>query len=394
VAMVNKDGSFGEWKLMAGVVSNADAVFIIKAIELPCGKAGFKHGDRVELAFKIAGGQIIRSDITLVGKKGYTIISDIDDTVKDTQVLAKLSALRRTFCLDFSPIPGMPELYQAFSKRLVLPGKTDTQKHAPTFHYLSASPFELHPLLMQFLTAFKFPPATILPSPYRLISVIKSLNMDLRQYKAAGSKFVISQFPERTYLLIGDSGQMDPEGYGDVYRDVHPGTVQCILIRLVTGQNSKIEAAKNSPERFRAAFFNVPQDKWRVFDNGKDLMDVPFEKGACYKEGEKNTWWERIQKLATPAAAPATAASTPLPQTSSNAATPGPSEAPSTGSGKTTSTDSTKLASSSTTPHEIGGWTEVKFGVDNSGSLELPKPDKSAPVFEMDPNLSKDILHF
>jgi len=260
-------------------------------------QAGFKSGDAMTVAVQMPGGRIVRGQTTVVGHRGYTIISDIDDTVKDTRVLQKTIALKRTFCQDFTPIPGMPEFYQTLYQKLRIPGKIDTAPHPPVFHFLSASPYELYPALIKFLHTFKFPPATIIPAYYRVVSVIKSLTTDLKKYKYDGTRSIMQQFPERKYILIGDSGQLDPEAYGAAFRTEQPGAVQCILIRLVVGQNQDVETKKNSPMRFRAAFFNVPSQNWRVFNDPKQLQAVPFEQGLCYGPGEQNEMARAIDAL-------------------------------------------------------------------------------------------------
>jgi phosphatidate phosphatase APP1 len=58
-------------------------------------------------------------------------------------------------------------------------------------------------------------------------------------------------------MLVGDSGEHDPEIYGELARK-HPEQVVRVLIRDVTG-----EAA--DADRYRTAFQGVARKKWAVF---------------------------------------------------------------------------------------------------------------------------------
>lgn len=63
--------------------------------------------------------------------QGISVISDIDDTVKISNVLSKRLLLKHTFYSYFKPVEGMNELYQKWSEQQC------------QFHYVSASPWQL-----------------------------------------------------------------------------------------------------------------------------------------------------------------------------------------------------------------------------------------------------------
>lgn len=77
--------------------------------------------------------------------------------------------------------------------------------------------------------------------------------------------FVFNTF--RTLILVGDSGERDPEIYGNVAR-LYPKRVGRIFIRAVKGE-------KPDDERFQKAFKDVPREKWLVFTD--PLKDLPKE---------------------------------------------------------------------------------------------------------------------
>jgi len=74
-------------------------------------------------------------------------------------------------------------------------------------------------------------------------------------YKFATISPIISQSKGARYILIGDSGEADPENYGMLARKF-PNEIDRIFIRSVT---------MDSEERYQAAFRNIPRSKWKVF---------------------------------------------------------------------------------------------------------------------------------
>ena len=53
----------------------------------------------------------------VIGPRGFSIISDIDDTIKHTQAGDRNAVLANTFLRPFQPVPGMPELYRECAGR-------------------------------------------------------------------------------------------------------------------------------------------------------------------------------------------------------------------------------------------------------------------------------------
>jgi phosphatidate phosphatase APP1 len=61
----------------------------------------------------------------------------------------------------------------------------------------------------------------------------------------------------RTLVLVGDSGEHDPEIYGFIARK-YPKRIHQIFIRAVKGETK-------DDERFLKAFKDVPREKWMIF---------------------------------------------------------------------------------------------------------------------------------
>ncbi|KAJ0362498.1 hypothetical protein COL154_006168 [Colletotrichum chrysophilum] len=198
--------------------------------------------------------------------EGWSILSDIDDTIKLTQTSDPIGILRETFVNEPTPIAGMPELYKNIQAML--------PQGSPWF-YLSASPYNLYPFLREFRDQY-YPPGNIIlrDSSWKTVAgLLSALTLATEQYKVERIKKVHEWLPKRKMILIGDSTQSDPEAYGDIYRQFK-GWVKLILIRKVTDIAAVGLAAKNEPERFEKAFKNVPRDDWLVFENPVDCNKI------------------------------------------------------------------------------------------------------------------------
>jgi hypothetical protein len=196
-------------------------------------------------------------------ERGWAVISDIDDTIKITQTPSPLGIIHSTFVVEeFNPVPGMPELYAHINQTL--------QK--PPFFYLSASPYNLYPLLRRFRDAH-FPPGTILlrdATWQNLGGLIASLTRGTQHYKVDKMAQIHAWFPHRRLVCIGDSTQTDPESYGEIARRF-PGWIQAIYIRRVTGIAEMDEQEKNSHERFQKAFDGLDPGLWHVFTDAREV---------------------------------------------------------------------------------------------------------------------------
>lgn len=74
----------------------------------------------------------------------------------------------------------------------------------------------------------------------------------------------------RSLVLVGDSGEKDPEIYGTIAR-LYPKRVRRIFIRAVKDE-------KDDDKRFLQAFKDVPREKWMIFRDA--LKDLPKDLDA------------------------------------------------------------------------------------------------------------------
>jgi len=194
--------------------------------------------------------------VQLIGPRGLSVVSDIDDTVKHTQVLDTAAMLRNTFVREFQAVPGMARIYAKAAGR------------GAVFHYVSASPWQLAEPLTEFLGRDGFPQGSLHLRYFRLKdpSGLKVLLGSSQEYKGRAIGAVLAAFPERRFILVGDSGEHDPEVYGRLARR-YPEQVAAVAIRNVTD-------AKLDDERFRKALAGVEN---RVLFRQAEELEPVFE---------------------------------------------------------------------------------------------------------------------
>ncbi|WP_254790018.1 App1 family protein [Variovorax sp. OV329] len=185
----------------------------------------------------------------LVPATGLSVISDIDDTVKVTQVRDQQQMLLNTFARSFKAAPGMAQHYQRMARN-----------PQTRFHYLSSSPIQLLPALQGFLREAGYPLGSMhLRESTTLRSLIPGEG-ESRAHKLSGIARLMEDFPQRRFALVGDSGELDPEIYGAVARQ-HPQRIEAVVIRDVTDED------KAAP-RYAAAFAGVDAARWHVLRDG------------------------------------------------------------------------------------------------------------------------------
>jgi phosphatidate phosphatase APP1 len=165
----------------------------------------------------------------------FGIISDIDDTVLWTNVTNKLNMalmLARTNHHTRKPFKGVAGFYRA------LRDGVGGQENNPMF-YVSSSPWHLYGPLVDFLELQDIPLGPLL---LRELSVRQVLKLtEHGNHKLEQIERILGFYPDMRFVLIGDSGEQDPEIYAEVVRR-HPQAVRMIYIRNVNPDPSRIEA--------------------------------------------------------------------------------------------------------------------------------------------------------
>lgn len=191
-------------------------------------------------------------EILLVDREGLSIISDIDDTVKISEVTNRKKLLEHAFLLDFEAAPGMADLYNNWSNK------------SSSVHLVSSSPWQLYAPLDEFLQADDFPLATFSLKQVRFRDQsLFNLFKKGTETKPEAIKRILETYPDRTFVLVGDSGEHDPEVYSSLMREF-PKKIRRVFIRNVTD-----ETATN--ERFESLFEGIDNDRWQLFEDAATL---------------------------------------------------------------------------------------------------------------------------
>lgn len=195
---------------------------------------------------------LVQGQVYLLNQRGVSIISDIDDTIKHSYVACKRTLLRNTFLNVFQPIDGMAELYRRWADAGV------------AFHYVSSCPWQLYRQIADHFVEVGFPAGSFHLRSFRLRDhLIRRLLMMRRSGKGKAIFRILKTFPHRKFVLIGDSGEHDPEIYGAAARRF-PAQVEKILIRRVPSKHDK-------PERFAKAFRGIRPDVVQLFDDSCEI---------------------------------------------------------------------------------------------------------------------------
>ena len=196
--------------------------------------------------------------VQLVGRTGVTVVSDIDDTIKDSNVLDKRELALNTFVRDFREVPGMSQLYQAWART-----------NGVVFHYVSGSPWQLLSPIADFMDRSSFPRGSFHLRRFRPkdSSAVEFLENRTLDFKVATIDRLMALFPDRRFVFVGDSGEKDPEVYSQLAVRC-PRQVAAIFIRNVTNDD------RTGP-RFAPLFGPLaPHIERRLFRTPADLMDV------------------------------------------------------------------------------------------------------------------------
>ena len=146
----------------------------------------------------------------------FGILSDVDDTILQTGVQRAGRMVLQTLtgsALTRTPFPGAAELYRDLAAGV-----------NPVF-YVSSSPWNLHSFLVEFLRHRGFPLGPVLLRD--LLGTWAG-----REQKHDRIREVLDLHPDLPFVLLGDSGEHDPQIYADIVRD-YPDRILAVYIREV-----------------------------------------------------------------------------------------------------------------------------------------------------------------
>ena len=226
VAGAQVRASFG--RTQVEVVADEEGFFEGR-IELPQPLAGPTRWHPVELELLRPGspdGRAVRSTgrVLVPNEARFGIISDIDDTVvlsSATNVLKMAWIVLLNDAHTRLPFEGVAAFYEALKRG------ADGRSHNPIF-YVSSSPWNIYDVLEEFLNVHGVPAGPLFLKDWSLTVLGKH-----KTHKLGIIRTLLRTYPELPFVLIGDSGEEDPEIYRQAVRE-HPGRIRAIYIRDVT----------------------------------------------------------------------------------------------------------------------------------------------------------------
>lgn len=177
-----------------------------------------------EVGLELAGrGVTAVGKVLMPGPADFAIISDIDDTIVQTGATSLLRMVRSVLLQNAAmrpPFEGVADLYRALHR-----------DRNPIF-YVSSSPWNLYELLHDFMDLSRIPHGPMFLQDWG-IDEQTLITAAHETHKLAQIQLLLEYYPDLPFVLIGDSGQHDPEIYLQVIR-THGSRIKAVFIRDVT----------------------------------------------------------------------------------------------------------------------------------------------------------------
>ena len=185
------------------------------------------------------GGRVESTGQVLVPKGArYGVISDLDDTVvrsSATNILKMAWIVLLNNAHTRLPFEGVAAFYKALQLG------ADGRSFNPIF-YVSSSPWNIYDVLEDFLNVHGVPPGPLFLKDWSPTVLGKH-----RDYKGGVVRRLLHTYEDLPFVLIGDSGEEDPEIYLQAVRE-HPGRIIAVYIRDVTSGGRDAEVASMAEE--------------------------------------------------------------------------------------------------------------------------------------------------
>ncbi|WP_373521486.1 phosphatase domain-containing protein [Aquiflexum sp.] len=180
----------------------------------------------------------VRTEITRVPEDHpLGIISDIDDTI----IISHATTLGKKLWLSVSknaytrrPFPGVSDFYVLL---------TNNGQH-PVF-YVSSSDWNLFDLIQDFLNYRNIPKGPLLlKDPHVNLKNIWKSGGGNHDHKLEKITLIMSLYSNMKFILIGDSGQHDPELYREII-EKFPDRIKAVYIRRIKKEDKERENLLN-----------------------------------------------------------------------------------------------------------------------------------------------------
>ena len=181
----------------------------------------------------------ITSDVKIIPNDTTVVISDIDDTIKVSEVyVSKEKLLENTFFKAPRAVESMLELF----------GQFEASHGVLNYMYVSGSPKQLLTVIETFLESSGFKHSAIYLRDFVLSPTASELYSFLDEdstyrHKIASISMIMNDLPNASFILVGDSGEKDPEVYSALY-STFGEQIEGIYIRNVSEETLSNERIK------------------------------------------------------------------------------------------------------------------------------------------------------
>jgi len=175
--------------------------------------------------------RVIEGKVKVLSNSGTIVVSDVDDTIKVSEVYISNERLLQNVFVNYPR--------KIISTQNIL--TTLKEEHDTSFFYVSGSPKQLSKEIKNFIKRENFPEGFLYLKDFQLSpftsSFFKFLDSDSTyEHKIERISKLLEEFPNKEFILIGDSGEKDPEVYGELLKK-YTEQIKKIYIRNVTNES-------------------------------------------------------------------------------------------------------------------------------------------------------------
>lgn len=197
-------------------------------------------------------------------KAKFGVASDIDDTILHTGVVSTLKwkvIYNSIFkhAKNRIPLEGAADFYHKLHRGAC-------GENANPIFYVSHSPWNLYRYLELFLRQNKFPKGPILLRS--LSNFLKKKPQDEKPQKQKEILNLLKTYPELPFILIGDSGEHDPDIYIEIAEE-HPGRILAIYLRSVQ-HKKKMLRVRNLIENYQTTKVLMVESSEQAIEHARE----------------------------------------------------------------------------------------------------------------------------
>lgn len=169
------------------------------------------------------------------------VISDIDDTVLKSNIRSRVRQFRTLMFTTMEKRKAVQDMHDLI-RRLSSMGATP--------FYLSNSEQNLYPLIYRFLTHNDFPPGPLFLKQWRTVRdfFIRHRIASRQAHKLGTLENLMTLFPEKKYILVGDNTQHDLSIYLQT-AEKFPDKIKYVIIRKVYDKAEDVALVKAAEKK-------------------------------------------------------------------------------------------------------------------------------------------------